>query len=97
MLTTMPIDQPNSALARTARHINEALEALRQGDDMTATVKLRLALGALGFAGNSQTKLIDALKNADAFVGGFMQDSDCKALRAGFKDAIAHASGPGID
>ncbi len=92
----MPISQPNSALARTDAYIREALIALNRGDLTLAAAKLGGALGAAEFAGNSQTKLIEAARAASSAMAGY-RDWRTSTERNGLVAAIKHAEGPGID
>ncbi len=87
------VSQPHSALARTERYISRALEALRSGNAAQATEHLEHALGAVAFAGNSQTKLIDSLHAIADDTGCLLTDEQ----RRGALDAITHAEGSGID
>jgi hypothetical protein len=98
----MPINQQKSALARADRYTREALDAIRTGKG-TAEGLLMNALGALNFAGNSQQKLIDACEavisaaNRETIVAGKHKLTEGNVLIQTVKDAVAHASGPGID
>lgn len=91
----MTIEQPNSALARAERAVLLAKQHLcfGTGSIEDADKALDLALGALGFAGNSQTRLIDALQAALTTQGHSLKST---VIEQGF-DAINHATGPGID
>ncbi len=89
------ISQPHSALARTERYIARALEALRSGNTSMAAEHLEHALGAVTFAGNSQSKLIDSTKHLLTFyaANGALDKAHQDAAIA----AVKHAESPGID
>ncbi len=94
------ICQLNSALARADTYVREALLAIHQRDYTLASAKLGGALSALEYAGNSQTKLIDAANAAEGLIlkpWSQWVTGDQKDAVDGLRDAIAHASGPGID
>lgn len=94
----MPVSQPNSALARALSHLDKAIAIAEEHDpdgDSIPDLKreLILAQGALGFAGNSQTKLIDALYSTITTQGHTITSRVLDQAQ----DAIKHATGPGID
>lgn len=90
------VSQPNSALARVETYIREALLAIDRGDLTLASAQLGGALGAVEFAANSQTKLIDACKHASQAVAK-MPQGRYKGIVACCDEAVKHAEGPGID
>ncbi len=97
------ICQLNSALARADTYVREALLAIHQRDYTLASAKLGGALGALDYAGNSQTRLIDAVNGLVIANHGLPAnpadetDPVCRAAIEQGLAAITHATGPGID
>ncbi len=90
------VAQPNSALARVETYILAAKRALEAGQLRIAEQQMDLALGAMTFAANSQTKLIEAARGAATAMTGY-RDWRTSTERNGLVNAVAHAEGPGID
>ncbi len=95
------VAQSNSALARVETYVLAAKRALEAGQLRVAEQQMDLALGAMTFAANSQTKLIEAVQSAAVFTtplerlkgwNGYKEDA---ARR--MHEAVAHAESPGID
>lgn len=84
------ISQPNSALARADSYITLAMVALTERNYEEAHWNIGMARSALGFAGNSQTRLIEAAK-----VG--LRNAPDSTVADDIQGAIDHAEGPGID
>lgn len=100
----MPINQPESALARADSRIRELREKMTNDDGFDlaeALPVIDLALGALNFAGNSQQRLIDACAEQVSYYEAALRVRRLSlaetALLDAHRAAIAHASGPGID
>ncbi len=90
------ITQRDSALARVEGYVLEAKTALDCNRPQAAAHAVDLALGALTFAGNSQTRLIDASNAAAKAMSGY-RDWRTSTERNALLDAIEHAESPGID
>ncbi len=102
------ISQPKSALARALAHLDHALAIAEEHDPDDSSIgdlkqELMLARGALNFAGNSQTKLIEAgeaiihAANNETIIAGKHKRTAGEMLISTMHEAITHASGPGID
>ncbi len=87
------VQQPESALARVETYILAAKRALEAGQLRLAEQQMALALGAVTFAANTQTRLITSL---NAIVDDtrclLTHDREREAL-----DAVTQAESSGID